>query len=737
MQLYQWVFLSRHPFHITAYFRGDSLLTMKSLPLIILAAMAAFSISSILLQHENPVIKVSYPKTKKENIQENLFGNKISDPYRWLENDTAKEVTDWVDAQIATTENYLQKVPYRTQIKNRLTDIFNYPKYGLWMKKGSYYFFSKNDGLQNLSVTYFQNGRNGNPDVFFDPNTLSKDGTITAGLGSFSHDNQLVTLFINKAGSDWQQIQVMEVATKRNLGDTLDWVKFSGAAWHGNGFYYSRYDKPQGSMLSKSNEYHKVYYHKLGTQQKEDELVFEEKEYAKRYYSAQITDDERFLIISSAQGTDGNEIWVKNLMNGEKEFRKILPGFKYNYDVIDNDGENLLVLTNHGADNQRVVLIDPNNPSSEAWVSIIPEKNMLLQSVSTGGGKLFTFYLKDAITRVHQYRYDGTLESELELPGIGSVSGFSGSRKDKSLFYGFTSFNTPYEVYEYDIAKLMHTIVQRTELKFDATQFETVQKFYMSKDGTQVPMFITYKKGVQLNGNNPCLLYGYGGFNIALTPSFSASNILFLENGGIYVVANLRGGNEYGEVWHRGGMLLNKQNVFDDFISAAEYLIKEKYTSNDNLAVYGRSNGGLLVGAVMTQRPDLFQVALPTVGVLDMLRYHKFTVGWGWAVEYGNPDDEKYFNYLLRYSPLHNLKSKVDYPATMIITADHDDRVVPAHSFKFGATLQELYKGDKPMLLRIEKNAGHGSGGAGSLSKILEQETDRWSFVFYNLGMMY
>ncbi len=708
---------------------------MKALPLIILSAIATLSLSMAFLQQENPQIKVNYPKTRKDKVQETHFGKKIEDPYRWLENDTAKEVKQWVDAQIATTESYLSQIPYRNKIKNRLEEIFNYPKYGLWMKKGNYYFHTKNDGLQNLSVTYFQKGRDGIPEVFFDPNTLSIDGTVSAGLGSFSHDNQLVALFINKAGSDWQQIQVMEVATKRNLGDTLDWVKFSDAAWQGNGFYYSRYDKPAGSALSVTNQFHKVFYHKIGTKQSEDALIFEEKDFPKRYYNAEVTDDERFLIISSAQGTDGNEIWVKNLINGDKDFRKMLPGFDYNYSVIDNDGDNLLVLTNHHADNQKVVLIDPNNPTPDAWVTIIPEKDMLLQSVSTGGGKMFATYLKDASSRVYQYRYDGTLEGEIALPGIGSVSGFSGSKKDKTLFYGYTSFNTPYEIYEFDISKKTHNIVQKTELKFDASQFETIQKFFPSKDGTKVPMFITYKKGIKLDGNNPCLLYGYGGFNIALTPSFNASNILFLENGGIYVVANLRGGNEYGEAWHRAGLLLNKQNVFDDFIAAAEYLIAEKYTSKAKLAIYGRSNGGLLVGAVMTQRPDLFKVALPTVGVLDMLRYHKFTVGWGWIVEYGNPDEEKYFNYLLQYSPLHNIKQNTEYPSTMIMTADHDDRVVPAHSFKFGATLQELYKGNSPLLLRIEKNAGHGAGGAGSLSKIIEQETDRWSFVFYNIGM--
>jgi len=711
---------------------------MKKYSLILTCLVASILFFSMkITPPENPSIKVKYPATKKENVSDSHFGTTINDPYRWLENDTAKEVETWVNTEIKTTEDYLSQIPYRLKIKERLKQIFNYPKYGLTFKKGDYYFFSKNDGLQNLAVTYRQKGLDGTPEVFLDPNTLSKDGTISSGLGEFSHDNKYVAVIVNKAGSDWQEMQVMNVETMKQTGDTLRWVKFSDAAWYKNGFYYSRYDAPKGSALSVANEYQKIYYHEMGTPQSMDKLVYEDKEHPKRYFSASVTEDEKYLLIYISEGTQGTELWLKDLQKGEKDFKKVLPGFEFNYSVVDNDGDNLLVLTNNGADNYRVVSVSPVDPSPSNWKIIIPEQKQLLQNVSTAGGKMFAEYLQDASSRVYQFSYGGNKEGEIKLSGIGSVSGFSGSRKDAEVFYGFTSFTVPYEIYKYDINGMKSALYKKTEANFESTQFETIQKFYTSKDGTKVPMFITCKKGIKLDGTNPCMLYGYGGFNIALTPGFSASNIFFLENGGIYAVANLRGGNEYGEAWHKAGMLLNKQTVFDDFISAAEYLISEKYTSTSKLAIYGRSNGGLLVGAAMTQRPDLFKVALPTVGVLDMLRYHKFTVGWGWAVEYGSSDDEKYFKYLLGYSPLHNLKSGAQYPATMIMTADHDDRVVPAHSFKFGATLQELYKGDRPMLLRIEKNAGHGSGGAGSLSKIIEQETDRWTFVLYNLDMNY
>ncbi|HZG01201.1 MAG TPA: prolyl oligopeptidase family serine peptidase, partial [Chitinophagales bacterium] len=484
-------------------------------------------------------------------------------------------------------------------------------------------------------------------------------------------------------------------------------------------------------------ENQKVYYHKLGTPQSHDKLIFEDAKFPKRYYGAQVTDDERFLIIGAAEGTDGTELWVQDLPKNEAKPRMILKGFEFNYGVVDNDGDRLLVLTNHNANRQHLVSIDPTNPSPESWKTIIPESKEALVGVSAAGGKLFAQYLADASSKVNVYSYDGKLERTIQLPGIGTVAGFDGSKKDTKVYYGFSSFTTPFEQYEYDIATGQSKLYRKTEVPYDTKAYETTQKFFTSKDGAKVPVFITHKKGIKLDGNNPTMLYGYGGFNVPITPGFSASNMLFLENGGVYVVANLRGGSEYGEEWHKAGMLEKKQNVFDDFIGAAEFLIKEKYTNPSKLAIYGRSNGGLLVGAAMLQRPELFKVALPTVGVLDMLRYHKFTVGWGWAVEYGSADDEKMFPHLHKYSPLHNVKSGVEYPATMVMTADHDDRVVPAHSFKYAATLQEKYKGDRPMLIRIETQAGHGSGGAGSISKIIEQETDRWAFVFYNLDMPY
>lgn len=701
----------------------------------LLGAAVIFFTSMISSPTTNPPIKITYPKTKKVNQVDDYHGTKVEDPYRWLEDDMAPDVKEWVKAEQAVTENYLSQVPFRNKIKERLRTLFNYPKYGLMSKKGDYYYFTKNDGLQNLSVIYFQKGIDGTPQVFFDPNKLSKEGTVTANLGAFSNDYKHVALIVNQAGSDWQEIQVMDATTGKHTGDTLKWVKFSDAAWYKDGFYYSRYDEPKGSMLSQSNENQKVYYHKLGTPQSEDKLVFEEKQFPKRYYGAQVTDDERFLIISGAEGTDGTELWVQDLTKNEAKPQMILKGFEHNYGVIDNDGDRLLVITNDKADRQQVVSIDPTKPSAENWKVIVPEQKEAMMSVSTAGGKMFVQYLTDASSRVNVYIYDGKLERSIQLPGIGTVAGFGGSKKDKEVFYGFSSFTVPFEQYSYDIATGASKLYRKTEVPFDTKAYETVQKFFKSKDGASVPVFVTYKKGIKLDGTNPTMLYGYGGFNIPMTPGFSASNMLFLENGGVYAVANLRGGSEYGEEWHKAGMLLNKQTVFDDFIGAAEFLIKEKYTSSSKLAIYGRSNGGLLVGAVMLQRPDLFKVALPTVGVLDMLRYHKFTVGWGWAVEYGSADSSLYFPYLLKYSPLHNIKSNVEYPATMVMTADHDDRVVPAHSFKFAATLQEKYSGNRPMLIRIETQAGHGSGGAGSISKILEQETDRWAFTFYNLDM--
>ena len=678
--------------------------------------------------------KLTYPITAKSDQVDDYFGVKVSDPYRWLENDTAEDVKKWVTEENKVTFGYLEKIPFRNKIKERLTDIFNYPKYSNPFRAGEYYFFSKNDGLQNQSVIYYQKGLDGKPEVFLDPNTMSSDGTAAVSLLGFSKDKKYVAYAINQSGSDWQTIYVMEVATKKLMSDKLEWVKFSGASWKNNGFYYARYDAPpKGKEFSQKNEYHKIYYHRLGDTQDKDVLVYENKDKPLRYYGASVTEDERFLIIYVSEGTDGTEMYYKDLQSNQKDFGLLFAGFQDNYSVINNIGDKLLVQTDAGAPNQRVILVDPKNPKKENWKDVIPEKPELLESAATGGGKLFVSYLKDVTTHVYQYSLEGNLEHEIALPALGTAFGFSGDKEDALIFYTFTSFTYPPTIYKYDIASGKSDIWQKSDVKFNPEEYETKQVFYNSKDGTKVPMFLVYKKGIKLDGNNPTLLYGYGGFNISLTPSFSTSRLILLENGGIFAMANIRGGGEYGEKWHNEGKLLKKQNVFDDFIAAAEYLIKEKYTSSSKLAIQGGSNGGLLVGACMLQRPDLYRVAFPAVGVMDMLRYHKFTVGWGWAVEYGSSDSLENFKNLYAYSPLHNIKEGVEYPATMVTTADHDDRVVPAHSFKFIATLQERYKGNRPQVIRIDVKAGHGAGKP--TSKIIEEQADIWSFMFYNMGI--
>ncbi|MES2417402.1 MAG: prolyl oligopeptidase family serine peptidase [Bacteroidota bacterium] len=677
---------------------------------------------------------MTYPETKKDSITDNYFGTIIADPYRWLENDTSSETKKWVDAENKVTQNYLSQIPYRTEIKTRLTALWNYPKETAPFKVGEYYFFTKNDGLQNQSIWYIKKGLDGKEEVLIDPNQLSADGTASVSLLGFSHNKQYIAYSIAQSGSDWSTIYVMEIASKKKLADELKWTKFSGAAWKGNGFYYSRYDEPaKGMALSAANNYQKVYYHRLGDPQINDQLVFEDRNNPNLYFGAGITEDERFLILYASAGTSGNAIYYQDLTVPGSKITLLIKGFENNHSVIDNIGELLLVNTDLNAPNKQVVLIDPKNADPRNWKKIIPESDLALEEVSTGGGFLWASYLKDASTNVIQFDLTGKKIGDVKLPAIGTASGFGAFKDDKVFFYSFTNFTTPGAIYRYDIAKSESALYKKSELKFNTDGYETKQVFYPSKDGTKVPMFIVHKKGIKLDGNNPVFLYGYGGFQISLTPAFSLSRMLFLERGGIYVQPSLRGGSEYGEAWHKAGMLEKKQNVFDDFIAAAEYLIKEKYTNPSKIAISGGSNGGLLVGACLTQRPDLFKVALPAVGVLDMLRYHKFTVGWGWAVEYGTSDKASDFNYLLKYSPLHNLKTGIDYPATLITTADHDDRVVPAHSFKFAATLQEKYKGKNPVLIRIETKAGHGAGKP--TAKMIEEATDIWSFVFQNLGM--
>ncbi len=698
-------------------------------------ALCILIILSACSQNQNKTITMMpYPETEKTDVADDYFGVKISDPYRWLEDDTAANTKAWVDAQNKVTENYLSQIPFRDKIRERLTEIWNYPKTGVPFKIGEYYFYSKNDGLQNQSIYYYRKGLDGEEKVFLNPNELSEDGTVALSGLSFSKDKKYAAFSIARSGSDWNEIYVMDIESRKQLSDTIKWVKFGGAAWGGDGFYYSRYDEPvAGTELSHQNQYQKVYYHKLGAPQSSDRLVFEDKQHPLRYFWASVTEDERFLIINAAEGTSGSQIYYKDLSNPNSQIKLILEGFESNYSVIDNQGDYLLVLTDFQSPKYRLVSVDPQNPDSKNWKSVILEQGKLLENVGTAGGFLFASYLNNASSQVVQLDRAGNIIAEVDLPGIGTVSAFSGNKDDTHIFYGFTNFTTPGLIYKYDLNERKSELYKASEFKMNTDAYETKQVYYKTKDGTMIPMFIVHKKGIKLDGTNPTFLYGYGGFNISLTPSFSVSRMVFLENGGVYAQPSLRGGGEYGEDWHKAGMLEKKQNVFDDFVAAAEYLIGEKYTSSERLAISGGSNGGLLVGACMIQRPELFKVALPAVGVLDMLRYHQFTIGWGWVVEYGSSDKKEDFDYLIKYSPLHNLKEGVSYPATLITTADHDDRVVPAHSFKFAASLQEKHKGENPVLIRIDAKAGHGAGKP--TSKLIDEATDIWSFVFWNFKM--
>ena len=697
-------------------------------------AAAALAVMTLFPYCKKEDVAMKYPVTKKVDQVDDYFGAKVADPYRWLEDDNAEEVKQWVKAENDATFGYLAKVPFREKIRKRLTDIYNYPRYSSPMRAGEYYFFTKNEGLQNQAVIYVQKGLEGQPEVFIDPNALSADGTVRVGLLSFSQDFRYVAVSRGEAGSDWSEIRVMEIATKQELSDRTRWVKFSGAAWLGDGYFYSGYSKPApGEELKARNEFQKVFFHRLGDPQEKDALVYEDKEHPLRYLGLDVGEDKKFAYLSVSEGTSGNELYAKDLAKKEAKFELLVNGFANDSAVVDNVGEKILVYTNVDASNYRVVLIDPKAPSPNKWQTVIPEKPEVLAGAGTAGGQLFCQYLKDANTKFYQHELDGKLVREIELPALGTAGGFGGWRDDKVVFYTFTSFTFPPTIYKYDIAAGKCEVFRRAEVKFIPEDYETKLVFYASKDGTKVPMFIVHKKGLVLDGKNPAFLTAYGGFNISMQPGFNPSTIILLENGGVFAQPCLRGGGEYGEAWHKAGMLLNKQNVFDDFIAAAEYLIGEKYTSKDLLAVEGGSNGGLLIGAAMTQRPDLFRVAFPAVGVMDMLRFHKFTVGWGWAVEYGSSDKEKDFRNLLSYSPLHNLKAGVCYPATMVTTADHDDRVVPAHSFKFAAALQEAHACANPVLIRIETRSGHGSS---NITKAIDLLTDMYSFMFRNMKIV-
>ena len=677
---------------------------------------------------------LTYPETKKVDTVATYFGTEVPDPYRWLEDDRSKETEAWVAAQNEVSFGYLESIPFREELKDRLSELWNYEKIGAPWKEGDYIYFSKNDGLQNQYVIYRKKGENGTPEVFLDPNKFSADGTTSLGGLSFSEDGKTLAYSISEGGSDWRKVLVMNAETREIVEDTIVDVKFSGMSWKGNeGFYYSSYEKPEGSELSAKTDQHRLFYHKLGTPQSEDKLVFGGTDAQKhRYVGGGVTEDNKYLLISARNSTSGGKLFLMDLSQENPQLVTILDNEKTDSYVIDNVGSKLYIVTNLDAPNGRIVTVDASDPAPENWVDFIPETEHVL-SPATAGGYFFTEYMVDAVSEVKQYDYNGKLVREIELPGIGSATGFGGKKEEKELYYSFTNYVTPGSIYKFDVEKGVSQLYNKPAIDFNPEDYESEQVFYTSKDGTKVPMIITYKKGLERNGKNPTILYGYGGFNISLTPSFSIANAVWMEQGGIYAVPNLRGGGEYGKEWHNAGTKLQKQNVFDDFIAAAEYLISEKYTSSVYLAIRGGSNGGLLVGATMTQRPDLIKVALPAVGVMDMLRYHTFTAGAGWAYDYGTADESKeMFEYLLGYSPVHNVKEGVEYPATLVTTGDHDDRVVPAHSFKFAAELQAKQAGTNPVLIRIETNAGHGAGTP--VSKTIEQYADIFGFTLYNMG---
>lgn len=684
---------------------------------------------------ETAAQKIAYPITQKIEHTDTYHGVKVNDPYHWLEDDRSKETEAWVKQQNEVTFKYLNDISFKGKIFQDLEKAYNYPKYSAPQKKGEYFYFYKNDGLQNQAVLYRQKGLKGDVEVVLDPNKLSADGTTRLTVFELSKTGSYAVCGFSKGGSDWQEYQVMDMKTLQMLSDKVEWVKVSGAAWQGDGFYYSSYPKPEGSALAAKNENHQVYFHKIGTSQKEDKLVYEDPSNPQRFHIVSTTEDEQYaaLYVSDrGKGKDGNGLWV--LKRGEAKFVPIKEEITdFSYSLIENTDSGFLIETNEHAPNSKVLFYEP---TSKKWQTILAEKPEPLQGARTAGGKLFASYLRDVTTRVYVYDLKGKLENEVQLPGLGTASGFGGERNDDFVFYTYTSFNYPPTIFRYDIASKKSSVFRAPEVTFKPEDYETKQVFYASKDGTKVPAFITYKKGLKLNGENPTILYGYGGFNVSLNPAFSSTRIPFLDQGGVYVQANLRGGSEYGEKWHEQGMKLKKQNVFDDFIAAAEFLIKEKYTSSARLAIQGGSNGGLLVGAVMNQRPELFKVAFPAVGVMDMLRFHKFTIGWNWIADYGSSDNAEEFKMLYGYSPLHNIKEGGKYPATMVTTADHDDRVVPAHSFKYAAELQAKAgaSSDNPLLIRIDTNSGH---GASNTKKALETQADIYAFMFQNMGLVW
>ena len=707
---------------------------MNGIRLATLFALSAAALTTSCKSNQMKIERLPYPKTPRGEVVDNYFGTEVADPYRWLEDDNSEATAAWVEAENAVTQDYLRQIPYRDAIRERLTELWNYPKQGSLSRHGDYYYYFYNDGLQNQSVLH----RTGDPadegEVFLDPNSLSDDGTVALADLSFSEDGRYLAYAAAASGSDWVEIRVMDTRTGELTQDRINWVKFSGAIWapDSEGFYYSAYDAPEKGVFSSQNQFQKVYYHKLGTKQEADRLVYRDDAHPLRYNNAWPSEDGRWLFVIASEGTSGTEILYRPASGGR--FSVLLAGFAHDYAPVDCINDQLYVMTNDGASNYRLARIDLNAPAGLQDV-IAENAENLLTDVSPAGGYLMATYLEDAQSKVYQYNYDGTLVREVELPAIGTASGFGAKREATDLYYVLSNFTSPATVYNYDLETGRSFLYKAPQVNFDPDRFVTEQVFYTSKDGTQVPMFIVHRKDLKLDGKNPCYLYAYGGFQINLTPGFNPSAILLAEQGGIYCVANLRGGSEYGEQWHRDGMLDKKQNVFDDFIAAAEYLIEKKYTSSEKLAIAGGSNGGLLVGACEVQRPDLYAVCLPAVGVLDMLRYHKFTIGWGWAVEYGTSENEEQFDYIYKYSPLHNIREGVSYPATLVTTADHDDRVVPAHSFKFAAALQHAQGGDAPILIRIESKAGHGAGKP--TSKRIDEAADTYAFLFWNTDTKY
>jgi len=683
-----------------------------------------------------PVTVDAYPVTQKGDTVDMYFGTEVPDPYRWLEDDRSDETASWVNSQNEVTFSYLDNIDFRASVKKRLTVLEDYEKVSAPTKEGDYYYSFKNDGLQNQSVMYRQKNFDDEPEVFLDPNTFSEDGTTALSSRSFSRDKSLFAYSISVGGSDWREIFVMNAETKEKLEDHVKWAKFTGISWYNDGFFYQRYDEPKdGDALKGANTNGKLYYHKVGTAQDEDELVFENPDDPENGFGGQVSEDGRFLFVYSWKGTSGNELFLKDLEDSNAEFVPIVTGFDNDHNIVDNDGEYIIIHTNKDAPNNKLVKVHFANPSPENWETFLPESENVM-SANSGGGQLFISYLVDAKTSIKQYNYDGTMAREVKLPGIGTAWGFGSNKEDEEFFYSFTSFTNPTSIYNYNIQSGVSTLHRQPELDFNPDNYETKQIFYTSKDGTKVPMFIVHKKGIEMDGTNPTWLYSYGGFNISLRPSFSTSRIVWLENGGVFAMPNIRGGGEYGEDWHMAGALMEKINVFDDFIAAGEYLINEGYTSSEYLALQGGSNGGLLMGATINMRPDLAKVAFPMVGVMDMLRYQNFTIGRAWSSDYGtSADSEEMFKYLYSYSPVHNINPDVEYPAVMVTTADHDDRVVPAHSFKYAATLQEKRPNNtNPLLIRIETNAGHGAGM--STEKRIDLYSDMYSFAWYSMGVL-